>query len=153
VRSGVVLFLSALFGLAPVAAIGQLSVIQGPVEADVREVTDADTLKVAAYGWPDELKLKDVRIRGVDSPELRGRCQYEKDLARAAKLFVEDLVAQRSGRVRLTVIGCNSAKGGGFGRCLSNVYVDQISIADALISKGLARPNFGEARRPWCPAP
>lgn len=134
-------------------AVTPLSVIQGPVEADVVKVTDADTLKIAAYIWPDAVTIKDIRIRGVDSPELNGKCEYEKKLALAAKSFVEDLINKNKKRVKLTVVGCNSTEGGGFGRCLSDVHVGPLPIAGALIEKGLARSNFGEKRQPWCPGP
>ena len=132
-------------------AVTPLTVIQGPVEAEVLKVTDADTLKVAAYVWPDAVTVKDIRIRGVDSPELKGKCQYEKDLAAAAKTFVVDLINKNKKRVKLSVIGCNAAEGGGFGRCLSDVHVGPVPIAGSLIEKGLARSNFGEKRGPWCP--
>jgi len=28
-----------------------------------------------------------IRVRGIDTPEIRGKCQYEKDLAYEAKYF------------------------------------------------------------------
>jgi micrococcal nuclease len=131
-------------------AVTPLSVIQGPVEAEVLKVTDADTLKVAAYVWPDAVTVKDIRIRGIDAPELRGRCKYEKDLANAAKTFVTDLINKNKKRVKLSVVGCNQAEGGGFGRCLSDVHVGSVPIAGTLIEKGLARTNNGEPRKTWC---
>jgi endonuclease YncB( thermonuclease family) len=133
-------------------AVIPLSVIQGPVEADVVKVTDGDTIQVAAYIWPDAVTIKDVRIRGIDTPEIRGRCQYEKDMAAAAKSFVVDLVNKNKKRVKLTVIGCNAAEGAGFGRCLANVTVGSVPIAGALIEKNLARTNNGEPRQSWCDA-
>lgn len=134
-------------------AVTPLSVIQGPVEADVISVTDGDTMKIAALPWPDVVTVRDVRIRGIDTAETRGKCQYEKDMAAAAKSFVVDLVNKNKKRVKLTVIGCNAAEGAGFGRCLANVTVGSVPIAGALIEKGLARTNSGEARQPWCPGP
>ena len=134
-------------------AQAQLSVVTGPVEGDVISVTDADTLKVAVYPWTDELRLVNVRIRGVDAPELRGACSYEKDLAQTAKRFTADLIAKSNNRVKLYVIGCNASEGAGFGRCLSYVHAGGVDISKALIDAGLARRNFGEKRQPWCPAP
>jgi endonuclease YncB( thermonuclease family) len=152
-RVGWMMFAILCVCVHPRAAVGQLSVIQGPVEADVRSVTDGDTLRLAVYAWTDELRLVDLRVRGVDTPEIRGKCQYEKDLAQAAKTFVSELILTTNKRVKLTLIGCNAAEGAGFGRCLGNVYVGSTSVADALIAAGFARPNFGEPRLPWCPAP
>ena len=132
-------------------AVTPLSVIQGPVEAEVLKVTDGDTLRVAAFPWPDAVTVKDIRIRGIDTPELRGKCQYEKDMAAAAKSFVTEMVNKNKKRIKLSVIGCNAAEGGGFSRCLADVGVGPVPIAGALIEKGLARTNMGEARKPWCP--
>jgi micrococcal nuclease len=137
--------------LVSAGAMAQLSVIQGPVEADVLSVTDGDTLRVAVYPWTDEVKIEDVRVRGVDTPEIRGRCPHEKELAQAAKRFTTDFVAKNNGRVKLSVIGCNAREGAGFGRCLSYLHVNGISLSDALIENGLARENHGEPRTPWCP--
>ena len=134
-------------------AQAQLSVVTGPVEADVIRTVDGDTLKLAVYAWTDELRLVDLRLRGVDTPEVRGACSYEKDLAQAAKRFTADLIAKSNNRVKLYVIGCNASEGAGFGRCLSYVHAGGVDISKALIDAGLARRNFGEKRQPWCPAP
>lgn len=134
-------------------AQAQLSVVTGPVEADVIRTVDGDTLKLAVYAWTDELRLVDLRLRGVDTPEVRGACSYEKDLAQAAKRFTADLIAKSNNRVKLYVVGCNAAEGAGFGRCLSYVHAGGVDISKALIDAGLARQNFGEKRQPWCPAP
>jgi endonuclease YncB( thermonuclease family) len=135
------------------AEIKPLTVVQGPVEADVLKVVDGDTVRVSAYPWPDAATVKDVRIRGIDTAETHGKCQYEKDMAAAAKSFVTDMVNKNKGRVKLTVIGCNQAEGAGFGRCLATVSVGPVTISSALIEKGLARTNMGEKRQPWCPTP
>ena len=132
------------------AAIGQLSVIQGPVEADVIRVLDGDSFEARVYPWPDMMVVEMFRIYGIDTPEVKGKCPREKSLAQAARQFVIDLTAQTDNRIKLSVVGCNAAEGGGFGRCLATVHAGNTSIGDALIAQGLARANFGEARRSWC---
>ena len=148
---------AALFALSiaaliilPNAARSQLSVVQGPVEADIVRVLDGDSFEARVYPWPDTVVVEMFRIYGIDTPELRGRCQQEKDLAQAARQFVITMASQANNRIKLSVVGCNAAEGGGFGRCLATVHVGGVSIGDALIAGGLARPNFGEARLPWC---
>jgi micrococcal nuclease len=133
-------------------ASSQLSVVQGPVEAVVERVTDGDTIDVKAMAWPDEATWRTIRIRGIDTPEIRGKCQYERDLAQLAKRFLETMISANNNRVALTVVGCNSAEGGGFGRCLSYVDVAGLSVTNTLIAKGLARENHGQPRSGWCPA-
>lgn len=134
-------------------AQAQLGVVQGPVEADVARIIDGDTIDVKVMAWPDQAVWESVRLRGVDTPEVRGSCTYEKDLAQAAKRFTADLIAKSNNRVKLYVIGCNASEGAGFGRCLSYVHAGGVDISKALIDAGLARRNFGEKRQPWCPAP
>ena len=139
-----------MLAISATAAMGQLSVVQGPVEADVIRVLDGDSFEARVYPWPDMVVVEMFRIYGIDTAELRGKCQQEKDIAQAAKQFITNLIAQSSNRIKLSVVGCNAAEGGGFGRCLATVHAGGISLGDALIAKGLARPNFGETRLPWC---
>lgn len=141
-----------LLGLAFSATLahGQLSVIQGPVEADVVRVVDGDTIDVKVMAWPDQAVWESIRIRGLDTPEIRGKCQAEKDLAQAAKKYLASMIEAQAGRVRLSVVGCNAAEGGGFGRCLANVSAGSVSVAEDMIERGLARENHGQDRGPWC---
>jgi micrococcal nuclease len=54
--------------------------------ASVRTVYDGDTFRVNISDWPAVVgESMPVRIKGVDTPELRAKCQSEKDAARAAK--------------------------------------------------------------------
>ena len=137
--------------VSPRTAPAQLNVIQGPVEADIIRVLDGDSFEARVYPWPDMAVVEMFRIYGIDTPEIRGKCQKEKDLAHQARQFVADLASRNANRIKLSVVGCNAAEGGGFGRCLATAHVGDQSIGDELISRGLARPNFGEARLPWCP--
>ena len=114
-------------------------------------VTDGDTMELTAFAWPDEEKRRvRVRVRDIDSPEIRTSCSAEKVLGNAAKKFVQDLVKQTEGKAKLTVIGCNPPEDGGFGRCLAHVYVGGVSISKALLDRGLARPTKdGSDKTPW----
>ena len=77
---------------------------------------------------------------GVDAPELRGKCKSEKVAARKAKQHTVELL--RSGKV----IELRNMRRGKYFRILANVFIDDNSLADSLISKGLARPYAGGAR-------
>jgi len=84
-------------------------------------------------------------VRGIDAPELRGRCEAERQLARRATAYVRAALA--SGEVRLT----NISGGKYYGRILADVTtVEGNSIAAALLRNGLARPYKGRKRAPWC---
>lgn len=48
------------------------------VGAVVKEAYDGDTLTVEASLWPDLVWTGNVRVLGVDTPEIRGECDQEK---------------------------------------------------------------------------
>lgn len=148
---------SALLGVvalafASTASHGRLSVVQGPIEAEVVRVVDGDTIDLKVMAWPDQATWATIRVRGIDTPEIRGQCEQERAMAQAAKRFVQSLSDQQDSKVRVTLVGCGASEGGGFGRCLANVYFGGVSLEKALIERGLARPNHGEARSGWCGA-
>ena len=116
--------------------------------AIVKEVTsiyDADTFRVNIEGWPGIIGHRvPIRVLGVDAPELRGKCESEKVAARKAKQHTVALL--RSARV----IKLTGMKRGKYFRILSNVLVDGESLAESLISHGLARSYAGGKRESWC---
>jgi len=120
-------------------------VLRGPVAARVVAVLDGDTLLVRAHLWLDQRLETRVRLGGIDTPELRGRCPDERRLARRARAFVEAAVA--GGEVDLSDIR--------YGKFARRV-VARVSVAGgpdlsrALLARGLARPYGGGRRSDWC---
>src|SRR5262245_32091859 len=57
----------------------------GPVEATVIEVLDGDTFLAEAHIWPGQVIEVNVRIRGIDAPEMKSRCETEHLLALRAR--------------------------------------------------------------------
>ncbi len=54
--------------------------------SEVRTVYDGNRFRVNIDDWSDIIgKSVPVRILGIDTPEMRGKCQLEKILARQAK--------------------------------------------------------------------
>jgi micrococcal nuclease len=127
----------------------QLSIVDGPVDADVLEVTDGDTFWFLAYAFPEQATRGRLRVYGVDTPENRGKCSDEKNKAEAARLYAEKLFREAGNRVKLYTIGLEKG-GGGFGRYLARVKVGNVWLDEELIRVGLARPNHGEKRQGWC---
>lgn len=80
---------------------------------------------------------------GIDTPEIRGKCAEEKALALKAKAALQELL---KGDVELWDIH----NGKYAGRVLAHVTADGISVPDALINLGLARPYDGGKRSGWC---
>lgn len=131
-------------------AVNPLSVIQGPVEADVVRVTDGDTLVFVAYPFPEITIRGILRMDGIDTPEVRGKCSEEKKKAADATAFLTKTIEANKGRITLHVIGLVGETGGSFGRYRAIAKIKGQSLSDLMIEKGLARPNQGEARKPWC---
>lgn len=120
--------------------------LPGPVVAEVQRVIDGDTLVVRANIWLGQQVETNVRIAGIDAPELNGRCAEESTLAQAARESLTALVG--AGTVTLGAI--RHDKYGG--RVIARVTNDQAAdLGEALVAAGLARRYDGAARGGWCP--
>ena len=107
---------------------------------------DGDTLSVIVPELPDPLQRMSVRVLGVDTPEIRGRCESERRKAADARAFV--LFAFRGAEtVEIDVIGWDKYGG----RIDAHVRMpDGRDLATALIEAGLGRPYDGGRRAGWC---
>ena len=73
------------------------------------------------------------------------QCDAEAALAKKASAFTKNAVANA---LEVDVVILKWDKYGG--RVLGEVYLDHQSLAESLISAGLARPYKGEAKSSWC---
>jgi endonuclease YncB( thermonuclease family) len=113
-------------------------------EAIFERVYDGDTFYVTFPDWhPIVGKNIGVRIKGIDTPELRTRDEKEKALAVEAKAYVE----KRIDEARVVNI-CNVERDKYF-RLLADVYVDGISLSALLIEQGFAVPYDGGTKVNW----
>ena len=104
---------------------------------------DGDTIKtpiVALKGLP---KLS-IRVDGIDTPEIRGKCDYEKTQAIKARDRLNQLL---EGEVIVTPLGWDKY-GGRFIAVVQDK--DGRNVSEILITEGLARPYQGEKKLPWC---
>jgi micrococcal nuclease len=125
----------------------QRDVLDGPIEARVIEVRDGDTLRVRARIWVGQEIVVNVRLAGIDTPELRGRCPSERAMAQRARAFVTGAIG--AGPVRLRRI----RNGKYAGRVLAQVETqDGADLGAALRRAGLARAYGGGRRLGWCGA-
>ena len=106
-------------------------------------VHDGDSFTVELPGLPAALARRGVRLAGIDTPELRGKCEGEKAAARAARDALAGLLA--AGEPRICPLGWEK-----YGRVLATVTVGDVDVAAALIAGGHARPYDGDARLGWC---
>ena len=86
-----------------------------------------------------------IRVRGIDTPEIRGKCQEEKEMALTAKSLAEDTLL---GARRIDII---DAERGKYFRILAAVTADGVSLGALLIDAGLAVHYNGKGpRHNWC---
>ncbi|WP_191602452.1 thermonuclease family protein [Marinomonas algicola] len=118
---------------------------QDIIVSRVVSVYDADTFRVDIEGWPDIVgKNMPIRVKGVDAPEIRGKCESEKEQAKVARDFTRSLLGSGA-RVEL-----RNLKRGKYFRFLADVYIDDSLLSEKLIVGGLARPYDGGHRDGWC---
>ena len=126
---------------------GASAFAQISIAALVTGAYDGDTLAVDAENWPDLVWKGNVRVRGVDAPEIRGECEQERQLAIAARDFVRDTLVGE--RVILTEVE-NDRYGG---RVLARIHLQNgEDLAQVLIANGYGRAYDGGARQSWCGA-
>ncbi|SMF77521.1 nuclease homologue [Tistlia consotensis] len=142
VRAGQIALAALLWGAA--AGAGASETILGPVAADVVSVYDGDTLTVRAHVWLGTTVETAVRLRGVDAPEIRGKCESERAAAIRARDTLRDLVGSV---VELRRIEADKYGG----RVDADVFTDGKNVAADLVAAGLARPYDGGHRVGWCP--
>lgn len=117
----------------------------GPLFAEVTDVLDGDTLSMRIQIWIGQEIITDVRIAGIDAPELRGQCTAERQKAIEAKQAVQNLL--HNNRAVLSDIKLEKYAG----RVLATVKsTDGTLIAEHLVNAGLARPYDGGKRGGWC---
>ncbi len=105
--------------------------------AKVERIIDGDTLGVRIALWPGLEAVYSVRVRGIDTPELKGaECPEEKLWAEEAKLQAEKLYDIGT-TVRLENVDMDS-----FGRAIADVRrwrSDRwLYLADEMVERGMA---------------
>ena len=113
--------------------------------SEVTSIYDADTFRVNLDGFSPIIGERiPVCVLGIDTPEIKGKCESEKIKAREAKQFTVEVL--RSGKA----IELKNIQRGKYFRILADVYVDGKNMADGLIKAGHARSYDGGKRLGWC---
>lgn len=115
------------------------------IVSEVRSIYDGDTFKVSIAGWPPIIgKSISVRVAGIDTPEMRGSCEREKQLAREAKKHTVAFL--RAGRV----VELRNIERDKYFRIVADVFVDGRNLTQSLLNAGLGYPYGGGTKRKWC---
>ena len=111
---------------------------------EVVDVWDGDSFRCNILSLPRIIGDNiGIRVLGVDTPEIRGKSDYEKKLARDARDFTEMLL-DNAFEIMLTSVQRDK-----YFRLLANVLMDGCDLADALINANLGRKYDGGTRLPW----
>ena len=104
----------------------------------VIKVYDGDTFTLAAYLPYNESPLYrfSVRLRGIDTPEIKGSTEEERTVAVLAKTELTNMIMDKT--VVLTNVGTEK-----YGRILAEVYVGDIHVNQHMIDAKLAVPYNG----------
>lgn len=119
----------------------------GSVRIDeVSSIYDGDTFRATVRAWPEIIGERiGIRINGIDTPEMKGKCAAEKTLAREAKQHTVALLR------RAKVVELRNMKRGKYFRIVADVYADGVSVGQSLIGSGLAVPyDGGKKLKDWC---
>lgn len=106
---------------------------------------DGDTIHVVfkmpnsndCYKWV-------VRMMGIDTPEIKTKNTYEKQLAVKARDFLRELILDK-----IIIVECLEFDK--YGRLLANIYIEgnDMSISTMMIEKGYAKAYDGGTKTKW----
>jgi len=116
------------------------------VVSEVTSIYDGDTFRANIKDYPGLIGYRmGIRINGIDTPEMRGKCLKEKTLAKEAKQFT---VAQLREAKKIDL---RNMKRGKYFRIVADVYVDDKNLAQMLIDNNLAVVyDGGRKAKDWC---
>jgi len=120
-------------------------VVNSPIViSDVISVYDGATFRVNIKGYPHIIgENMPIRVSGIDIPEIKAQCGYEKSLAVSSKYFTTKFL--KGGTVEL-----RNAERGKYFRITADVYVKGVSLGDSLIDAGLAHKYDKKEKKDWC---
>lgn len=115
--------------------------------ATIHDCYDGDTCTISIPTLPgifgDRLGL---RLVGIDTPEIKGKCDRERDLAREAKAFL--MTHLRSAQdIQIEFVARDK-----YFRVLALIVADGLDLADELVKAGLAYAYSGGTKSSWCEA-
>lgn len=113
---------------------------------------DGDTIYIQMPGLSGEIADMSVRVAGIDTPEIRGKCVAEKAAAVKARDRVREILAYAV-QSEAPVQFCNPSWGRYGGRVVAWVTIGDVWLHEALIAEGHARSYDGGKREGWCDDP
>lgn len=105
---------------------------------------DGDTCRMIIPYLPAPFTIMPVRFAGIDTPEMRGKCDQEKQLAIQAKMATIRMLTEAH---RIDLL---NAVPDAFFRIDALVMADGLNVNEALVRAHLAVPSSGTRTQDWC---
>lgn len=94
-----------------------------------------------------------VRIRGIDTPEIRGKCPEEKTSAKAARDFLNGFL-RGSDNIKIkspVMVKLDDVQRGKYFRIIADIVAEGKSISELMTKHGYAVSYNGKGKkRDWC---
>ena len=112
----------------------------------VTSIYDGDSFRANMEGYPAIVGNRmAIRIKGIDTPEIRGKCELEKVLARKAK---QQTVMMLRGAKKIELKNISRGK---YFRIVADVFVDDVILSQILLDSKLAVTYDGGTKtKDWC---
>lgn len=110
----------------------------------VVKVYDGDTITIASRfpGLNGPVYRFNVRLNGIDSPEIKGGSEHEKDLAKKSRDALSHLILGK-------IVCLKNVSTEKYGRILADVYLDNLNVCDWMLEKKYAvKYDGGTKHRP-----
>lgn len=114
--------------------------------AKVGRVHDGDTLTIL-FKYNNQAFKHNIRLLGVDAPEMNSKVDAEKKVAQLGQIFLSDLILNKIIRVKMTDFDQ-------YGRSLCYIYLldSETTINSLLVEQGYVRPYGLDGnlhKEPW----
>lgn len=110
----------------------------------ISKVHDGDTVIIEVDFFPPEIGNRvGLRIKGIDTPELYGKCIEEIEGAKKAKEYMKELT--KKGDYKIVLLGRDK-----YFRLLGDIKIGEKYISELMIEKGYARKYDGLHKQGWC---
>ena len=139
-QAAMLLLLSCL-----VASLAKANTVYTLSQDDILYFYDGDTFYIRCDRCQNG-KLA-IRPKNYDAPEIKGKCDREKRLARQAKQTLVQLVRQSQ---IIELIPDPTRPYDQWGRLLADIYLDGLSLATTMINAGVARKYEVGKPYSWC---
>jgi endonuclease YncB( thermonuclease family) len=114
--------------------------------AEVLRVLDGDTFEARVRLWPGLESVIKIRLRGIDAPEMKARCEEERSKALAARDALQAILDQ--GEVGVSAVTLDKYGGRVVADASTRATPD---VSAALLGANLVRSYSGGRRETWCP--